>query len=168
MTININQTIVYDESIILKIKEMIEAGLNKLKSFVKGIKDDNLNFYNDLSDRFNQIALKLEELELWDELNYFLSISQFIEYIIHQNCLDSSFGHCDFAVELLKFFIEYIKVNFDYYLNKSYLSLEEFEAFQEEIQIKHYNYLKDFFREICEFSGDYSQEELYEIHTSLR
>lgn len=34
-TINYNPPIEFDEDIISKIKEMIEKGLNKLKSFVK-------------------------------------------------------------------------------------------------------------------------------------
>lgn len=169
MAVNIthNQSIVLDECAISKIRQMIEAGLLKLKSFVRS-QYVNLDFYNDIKERFNRIALKLECLELWDELNYFLSISQFIEYIIYHNSLDSSFGHCDFAIEILKFYIDYIKVNFDYYLKNSSMDLEEFELFQEEIRRKHFEYLKKFHRDISEFSGDFTQDELYKIHESLR
>ena len=41
-----------------------------------------------------------------DELTYLQLISDEILYIIDQNCKDSYFGHCDFALELFDFFVE--------------------------------------------------------------
>lgn len=163
-----NYTIEYDKNIILKLKEMIENGLKKLKSFVKFNKKGNLDFYNDLKERFNNIASKLKELELWDELKYFISISHYVEYIVYQNSLDSSFGYCSFAIELLNFYLDYIKVNFDYYLNLSIMNIKEFNEFQKGIKRKHRIYRRKFFEEIYQLSGEYTLDELYKMHESLR
>lgn len=167
MNVNINQTIAYDENIILKIKEMIKTGLDKLKSIIES-KSLNLEFFNDLKSKFTEILLKLNELKLWNELNYFNSISPYIEYIVYQNSINSSFGHCSFAIELLKFYLDFIKTNFDFYLKTNNMSLEEFESFQEEIKRKYRLYRRKFYGEVYELSGDYTEEELYKIHESLR
>ena len=167
MNVNINQTIAYDENIILKIKEMIKTGLDKLKSIIES-KSLNLEFFNDLKSKFTEISLKLNELKLWNELNYFNSISPYIEYIVYQNSINSSFGHCSFAIELLKFYLDFIKNNFDFYLKTNNMSLEEFESFQEEIKRKYRLYRRKFYGEVYELSGDYTEEELYKIHESLR
>ena len=167
MNVNINQTIAYDENIILKIKEMIKTGLDKLKYIIES-KSLNLEFFNDLKSKFTEISLKLNELKLWNELNYFNSISPYIEYIVYQNSINSSFGHCSFAIELLKFYLDFIKNNFDFYLKTNNMSLEEFESFQEEIKRKYRLYRRKFYGEVYELSGDYTEEELYKIHESLR
>lgn len=129
-----NQSIVYDEKTIFKVKEMIAAGLNKLKLF-KCKKLGNLDFYNDLKETFTEIALNLKELKLWNELDYFLSISLYIEYIVYKNSIDSSFGHCSFAIELLNFYINLIKTNSDYYLNLTGMSIKDFGIYQNETKL---------------------------------
>lgn len=172
-----NQNItVVDESIISKIREMIEAGWIKLKSFVNSKIDENqknksnhnLEFYHDLRKNFNNIASKLEELELYDELRYFLSISHFIKYIIYRNSLDSSFGHCQFAIDVLKFFIELFKFNLDFYTNSIEISDEEFKHIQREIKQTHWEYRREFYWNIYEPDDDYVEEKFYYYAKSLK
>ena len=143
-SINTNLSIDYDAIIISKIKEMIKEGLYKLKSFVEVKKQSKFKIYYELEEKFNEIALKLEKYEfLNNELNYFLSISDKILYIVNENCINTSFGHCDFALNLFDVFIE---------LLESKIRL-----------IRH-----DFYNEIYESTGEFSEKELYEIHKSLR
>ena len=172
MNININNniTIEHDSKTLLKIKELIEIGFKKLKHYInsKKSKNKNMNFYYDLKERFNKIYIELKELKLCNELRYLLSISQFIDYIVYQNSINDSFGHCEFALELLDFCIEIFKTNFDYYLNSNNMSFEEFELFQEEIKRKHREYRREFYNKVYEKSGNYADNELYEIHESLR
>ena len=165
--INKNQTIVYDEDIIFKIKDLIKMGLDKLKSFVES-KSLDLEFYNDIKESFTKISLMLKELKLWSELNYFNSISPYIEYIVYQNSLNSSFGHCSFAIELLRYYLELIKTNFNFYLGLSNMNFEEFESFQVESKRKNLEFMCKFYGEIYELSGDYLEDELYQIQESLR
>ena len=162
-----DQSIVFDESIISKIEELIKMGLAKLKSFVKSDIDD-LTFYYDLKNRFDEIAFKLEELQLWHELKYFISISHYIEYIVYQNSIDSSFGHCSFAVDLLNFYIDFITSNFDFYLNPNDIGSDKYDEFQKESKLKHRFFRRKFYGEIYELSGDYAIDDLYEVHEALR
>ena len=157
----------YDADIIYKIKEMIEKGLDKLKSFSESEKY-NLEYYNDMKERFKKISVKLKELKLCDEFKYFISICPHIEYIVYRNCIDPSFGHCSFAIELLTSYIKLIETNFDYYLGNTLISHDEYEKYGKEYKIKNRQYRREFYNEIYEFSGEYSQEELYGIHASLR
>ena len=62
-TINYNPPIEFDEDIISKIKEMIEKGLNKLKSFVKSKTNSNLNFYNELNCEFVKLPRPAEVVD---------------------------------------------------------------------------------------------------------
>ena len=73
-----NIAIEYDTEILSKIKELIEAGLDKLKSFVMINSDEaitkipDFNFYNELNQQFCEISIKLKELKLCTEHDYFL------------------------------------------------------------------------------------------------
>jgi len=63
MNSNMNNptTIVYDDNIVTKIKEIIKKGLDKLESFIKSKTNPNLSLYNELECEFNEIISKLEE-----------------------------------------------------------------------------------------------------------
>ena len=156
MNIHKNIPIVYNPEVLDNIKEMIKEGLDKLNSFVKtkinekNIKTPNFEFYNELDLKFDEISFKLKELKLCDEFNYFLSISDYILYIVHQNSIDSAFGHCNFALELLDFFTEL------------------FKTMQKNFKERYWDYRYIFYSDIYQSSGSFTDEEMYEIHKSLR
>lgn len=166
-------TIVYDEDIISKIKEMIEEGRQKLKSFVKSKtnqtyykEEQNLDFYFELKERFKNISLKLEELRLCEELRYFLSISHLINYIVYKNSLDASFGHCCFAVDLLQFFIRIFKTNMQFYNDPN--ENDNFQKVQEEFEKIHFEYVREFYWNIYQPDGEYDEFKMYEFAKSLK
>lgn len=162
-TINYNPPIEFDEDIISKIKEMIEKGLNKLKSFVKSKTNSNLNFYNELNCEFDEIVSKLEELELWEERRYFLAVEDMVLYIVHENSLDDHFGHYNFAVEVLNFYVELFKANLEFYANDVSVDDEKFKRHQESYKKEYHNYRRTFYQTIYVPSGNHTDEELYEI-----
>ncbi len=171
---NKNITIEYDEEMLLKLKEMIEEGWMKLKSFVKintnqkavSKQKPNLDFYHDLKEKFKNISIKLKELKLCEELRYFLSVSHLINYIVYENSLNSSFGHCCFAIELLKFFIRLFKTNLQFY-NKSYENYD-FQKTQREFEKIHFNYIREFYWNIYQPDTDFDENNMYEYAKSLR
>ena len=175
---NSNIAIEYDENIISKLKEMIEYGWEKLKHFVKSISNGNsivedktnlnLSFFYDLKQDFNEISLKLKELGLCEELRYFLSISHFIKYIVYKNSLDTSFGYCNFALDLLKFFSDLFKKSLEFYINPNKCSIDEFQMFKEEIKKKHWGYRREFYWDIYDNDDDFDEEKMYEFAKSLR
>lgn len=155
-------TISYDEEIISKLKEMLEEGGQKLKSFVKAKKEilhsnQNLDFYNDLKDEFKNIALKLKELNLFEELRYFLSVSHMINYIVYKNSIDSSFGYCGFAVELLEFYLDMFQTNVDGH---------EFDV-ESQSKRKYCQYARKFYWDICNPDDDFATEEMHEFGKNL-
>lgn len=161
-TVNNNRTIEYDEKILCKIREIIENGLTKLKLFVNSKTKPNLNFFKELDKEFDEITSKLEELELWHERRYFLSIKRMVLYIVHENSIDKNFGHCAFTIELLNFFIDLFKTNISYYKKESGITEEEFKDLQKNYQENYYYYRQAYYQNIYENSGTYSEEELYE------
>ena len=171
---NKNQTIDYDANIVSKIKEMIKEGFENLKSFVKinsneiTIKTPNFEFYNELDKKFDEISLKLKELKLCDEFNYFLSISDYILYIVHQNSMDSTFGHCNFALELLEFFMELFTTNVNFYNSLLKITEKKFKKVQTNFKQQFWEYRSHFYCNIYQPTGEFSEEEMYEIHKSLR
>jgi hypothetical protein len=173
ITINQNIPIEYDPEIISKIKEMIKEGFDKLKTFVKTkidektIQTPNFKFYNELDQKFDEISYRLKELKLCDEHNYFLSISDYILYIIRQNSIDSTFGHCNFALELLEFFMELFKTNLEFYDSDIKVS-NEFKATQKRFKERYWDYRYIFYSAIYQSSGDFTEEEMYKIHKRLR
>ena len=64
MNITKTPTVVYDEDIISKIKEIMEKGVTKLKSFIKSKIKPDLKLYNELDCEFDDILSKLEDLKL--------------------------------------------------------------------------------------------------------
>lgn len=161
-------TIEYDPDIISKLKELIKEGFDKLKSFVKREKSD-FKVYYELDEKFNEIALKLENYEfLNEELDYFLSISDKILYIIYQNCKDSSFGHYDFALELFDLFIEIWNTKIRLINNFSKKELKKYETFKNNFRSRYGDYRHEFYLKIYESENEFSQKEMYEIHKSLR
>lgn len=174
MNINKNISIVYDTEIISKIKEMIKEGLDKLKSFVKTkidektIQTQNFKFYYELDQKFDEISFKLKELNMCNEYNYFLSISDYILYIVRQNSIDTNFSHCSFAFELLNFFRELFKTNLKFYISNQEFSTREFRTTQKKFKKKYWNYRYIFFSDIYQSSGDISEKEMYKIHEHLR
>lgn len=163
MNTNINNlTIEYDEGIIRKIKELIENGLNKLKTVVKSKIKPNLSFYNELDQEFDYISLKLEELNLLQELRYFLSIKRMILYIIYKNSYDNHFGHCNFALELLTSFINMFKTNIKFYENGHSINEYEFEKHLTDYKKKYHDYRRVYYQSIYEPNERYSEKKLYE------
>lgn len=113
--------------------------------------------------------MKLENYEIFnEELNYFLSISDKILYIIYQNCKDPSFGHCDFALELFDFFIEMWNAKIKLINNFSKKEFENYEEFKNNFKIRYGSYRHEFYLEIHISNNEFSEEEMYEIHESLR
>ena len=166
-------TIGHDETTISNIKEMIEEGWEKLKSFIKSradqtllLKEANLDFYHELKERFKNITLKLKELKLCEELRYFLSVSHLINYIVYKNSLDSSFGHCDFAADLLKFFKKIFETNIQFY-NETYEN-DYFKKVQEEFEKIHFEYIREFYWNIYQQDDEFDEEKMYKIAKSLR
>ncbi len=171
--INPNHAIEYDPDIIFKIKEMIKDGFDKLKSFVKSnneksTKIPNFNFFNELNQQFGEISIKLKESKLCVEYNYFLSIQDYVLYIVHQNSIDSSFGHCNFTLELLDFFMELFKTNVNFYKSSLKIENEDFKIIQTKFKEQYWEYRSHFYCDIYQSNGDFTDEEMYEIHKSLR
>lgn len=168
-SINTNISIDYDSEIISKIKKMIKEGLCKLKSFVKVKKQSKFEIYHELEEKFNEIALKLEKYEfLNNELNYFLSISDKVIYIVHKNCIDTSFGHFDFALHLFDVFIELLESKIRLINNYCNLELKRHKKFNIHFKNIYGEIRHEFYNEIYESSEEFSEKELYEIHESLR
>lgn len=168
MHINKNSPTDFDDCIVQKINEIMENGLDKLESFIKSKTTPNLTYYNELDQKFDEIVLKLEELELWEERRYFLAITDMVLYIVQKNSIEKDFGHYDFAIELLNFFIEIFKTNISFYKNESELSEKDFKNHQRDYKNRYHNYRTIFYQKIYEPSGRYSDEELYEFLKSLK
>lgn len=167
--INNNIAIEYDPEIISKIKEIIKEGFEKLKSFVKSKNKSSFDIYFELDEKFNDIALRLEKFEfLNEELDYFLSISDKILYIIHSNCINPTFGHCDFALELFNLFKEIWDKKIRLITNYSHLELERYNEFKNSFKIKYGKYRHKFYLEIHKSTGEFSEKEIYKLHESLR
>lgn len=168
MNITENISVVYDPEIILKIKEMIKEGFEKLKSFVN-IKSSKFDAYYELEEKFNNIANILRDIEsLNDEFEYFLFIKRKILHIVYQNCEDENYGHCDYALELFDFFMEIWDARIK--LNREFIQ-EELELYKEQqISFKKrcHEYRREFYCNIYKSNGEFSEEEMYKIHESLR
>ena len=168
---NKNQTIEYDPNIISKVKKMIEEGLEKLKSYVK-LKNDkkiqNFNFYIELKEQFTTISIKLNELKFCTEYNYFISIKDYILYIVYQNSIDSTFGHCNFTLELFDFFVELFKTGLKFYNTTIEASSDEFKTLQKNFKERYWDYRCTFYTDIYQPSGDFTEEEMYKIHEHIR
>ena len=164
-----NHAIDYNPKIISKIREMINEGFYKLKTFVKVKNQSQIKIYEELEDKFEEITLKLEKYEIFnEELDYFLLISEKILYIIHNNCKDSSFGYCDFALELFDFFMDIwnkkIKLINDY----SSFRVKEYQNCRDMFKRKYFEYNKKFCMEIYDSDNDFSKEKFYRIMDSMR
>lgn len=167
MTTNI--AIEYDPDIVLKIKEMIEAGLNNLKSFVKSKNNSKFDIYQELRIELESITNRLRNIEIFkNEFIYFRFIKRKILYIINKNCENNSFGYCDFALELLKFFMEIWDAKIRLITN---FSQEELEIYKNQKKLSKktcHEYRREFYCNIYETSDEFTQSEIYEIHESLR
>lgn len=160
-----NMTIVYDPKIISKIKEMIKDGFDRLKSFVT-VEKQSYKTYYEIENKFDEIALKLEKYQFFnDELDYFLMISEKILYIIRKNCENTSFGHCNFALDLFDFFMEIWNVKIRLINNPS--DSAEYENCQNKFKRKYFEYNKKFYMEIYA-NDDFPKEKYYKIMESMR
>ena len=163
-----NQTIDYDPNIILKIKEMIKESFEKLKSIVN-MKPSKFKAYYELEEKFDEIAIKLEKYEFFnDELTYFLLISDQILYIIYQNCENASFGHCDFALEIYDFFIEIWNEKIKLTKNFSDETLKKHEMLKQNFKKRYHDYRREFYWNIYEYSDDFNEKEMYKLAKSLK
>jgi hypothetical protein len=152
-----------------KVYRWIKKGLNKLKSFANSMKTNNLEFYYEIDERFNNIAKKLEKYEfLNDEFEYFLSVSSKILYIIRKNCKDYTFGHCDYALKLFDFIIEILESKQELIKNYSENELNNYERAQKDFEDRYWEYQKEFYLNIHESDGELSEKEIYNIHEKLR
>ena len=164
-----NLTIEYDEGVIRKIKEMIENGLNKLQTFVKSERSNNLKYYYELDEKFNNIAKNLKKFEfLNNEFNYFISISSKILYIIKLNHENTSFGFCEYALNLFDFFIEIWEAKMNLLNNYSENEIKNYEKIQIEFKDRYWNYESKFYLEIYKTMEDFKPHEIYEIHENIR
>lgn len=170
MQVNMNQNItVVDENIISKIREMIEAGWRKLKSFVKLENNSKLEFYQEIDEKFNEIALKLEQYDfLSNEFDFFLLIKSKILYIIHENCKNNQFGHCEFILDLFDFFIEIWDAKLNLINHLSDEELQKYESHQIEFKRRYFELNKYFYREIYSPDADYSEEKIYSVMEKMR
>ena len=163
---NKNPAIVCDDPIIETIKQKIQQGIDKIKSFVKS-KKTKIEQYYELKEKFLEIATLLEKHDfLSNEFNYFLSIKNKILYIFRQNALDKSFGHYDFALKLFDLFIEIWDAKVQLIQND--LNLEEYEAIQKEFKKKYRKHRSEYLLDIQEYTQNYPEETIYNIHESLR
>ena len=161
---NENITIGYNEKIISNIKELLKLGWNKLKSFVKSKNKSNFDFYHDLNQKLEAISNLLRDNSSFEkEFNYFLFVKDNISYVVYKNCEDNSFGYCDYALKLLEFFIEI----WDARINSSPTSLE-YENLHISFKKRYHQYRREFFEDIYVQSGDFSSEEMYNVHKRLR
>lgn len=164
-----DQTVVYDLEILTKIKKMIKEGFEKLKTLVNSIKSSNFEIYYEVKEVLNKISTKLINIESFkNEYEYLILLKSEILHIIYKNCEDSSFGHCSFALELMDFFIEIWDAKVDLAENYSEVELKKYEKLQNSFKKRYRKYRREFYCNIYELSEDYSEEELYNIHASLR
>lgn len=163
MNINENIPIVYDPEKLTNIKEMIKEGFDKLKNLIKS-EPLKINIYNELDEKFKDIANNLERYEfLNDELTYLQLISDEILYIIDQNCKDSYFGHCDFALELFDFFVEIWNAKIRLIENYSKTELKNHETLKLDFKKRYHKYRREFYWNIYEYSDDFDENEMYEF-----
>lgn len=163
-----NQTIDYDSNTISKLKKMIKEGIEKLKSIIN-IKSSKFDGYYELEEKFNNIANILEKYEIFnDDLTYFLLITDEILYIIYKNCENSSFGHCDFALELFDLFLEIWNAKLKLIKNFSDEELENYEEFKSEFKKIYHEFRREFYWNIYEYSEDFDEKEMYEFAKSLK
>ena len=168
MNINKNISIVYDTEILNKIKEMIQEGFDKLKNLVNS-EPPKFNIYDELKDKFNDIENNLKSYDfLNEELTYLILISDEILYILNQNCKDSSFGHCDFALELFDFFIEIWNAKIRLIENYSEIELKKHETLKSNFKKRYHTYRREFYWNIYEYSEDFDEKEMYEFAKSLK
>ena len=109
----------------------------------------------------------MKELKLCREHYYFVSIKDHILYIVRQNSINPTFGHCNFAVELFYFFMEFFKTNLEFY-NSTSKTTDEFEKLQKSFKEIYWDYRCIFYSDIYQPSGDFTEEEMYKIHEQLR
>ena len=156
---------------ISEIEELSNDGFEKLKSSIekssRTTANPNFELYGELNQTFYEISLKLKELKLYSEHYYFVSIKDYILYIARQNSVDSTFGHCNFALELLDFFMELFKSNLKFYDSKIE-TCDEFKRLQKKFKERYWDYRCIFYSDIYHPSGDFTEEEMYELHKSLR
>lgn len=168
MNINKDYSIVYDPEILTKIKEMIKEGFEKIKSFVNK-KSSKFKVYYELREKFNMIANKLRDCEYFiNEFAYFRFIKRKILHILYQNCEDESYGHCDFALELLDFFMEIWDARIKFNKEFSKEELNQYKAQQNSFKKRCHKYRREFYCDIYKPDGEFSEIEIYEIHESLR
>ena len=148
---------------------MIKEGFFKLKSFVKVKKQSKFKLYYELEEKFNGIALKLKEIEFFnDELNYFLLISEEILYIIYQNCKNNSFGHCDFALELFDFFMEIWNAKIELIRNYSQIEIDKHTKSKTIFKKRYHKYRRKFYWDIYQYTDDFDENTTYEFAKTLR
>lgn len=110
----------------------------------------------------------LEKCEiLYGELDYFLSTSDKILYIIYKNCENKLFGHYDYALEVFDLFIEIWNAKIRLIKHFSKEELEKYEEFKNNFKSRYGDFRHEFYLEIYESGNEFSKKEMYEIHKSL-
>lgn len=168
-TIQNNYTIDYTPEIIVKIKKMIKEGFEELKLFVKSKINSTFNKYYELEEKLNNISDKLRNLNSFsNEFEYYCFVKGKILHIIYENCKNNSYGHCDFALELFNFFIEVWNEKIRLNNNNSKKQLEIYKQKQNNFKNRLHKYRREFYCNIYTFSNEFSEDEMYNIHSSLR
>lgn len=167
--INNHSIFAYDDTLIEKIRQILQQGLEKLKAFVKTRKESKFTVYDELDEKFNEIAQKLEKCEILnDEFNYFLAISDKILYIVKKNCEDPSFDHCEFALELFDFFKELWDQKIELLNDFSDEKLKSYEIQQTTLKRRYFELNKRFHRGIYVPNSHYSEKEISSVMKQMR
>ena len=85
-----------------------------------------------------------------------------ILYIVRKNSYNKDFGHCNFALELLHFFIEMFKTNIDFYQKST--QINNFK--EQECKRKYLDYRRFYYQNI--YISEYSDEKSYKTLKNLK
>lgn len=158
----------YDTEFINNILEKIKNSVITIKNFIHP-KKNVFEFYFKILNELNDISNMLKEYKILNyELKSFLRIKNKILNIVYNNCKDSSFGHCNFAIVLLEKFNELLN-------NKLYLlhdftddNLEEYNNYYKNYHDEMRNLDKIFYLDIFKPINDFFNEDnVYQIMKSL-
>lgn len=151
------------------IGELVEINIEKIKKLLKSKQESDFKVYDEIETTLDNIADTLRNSKAFkNEFKYLILIKSEILHILYKNCEDSSFGHCDFALDLINFFKEVWEAKISLYENYSETQLKKYGELQNSFKKRYHKYREIFYYEIYEFSGEFSEEELYKIHESLR
>ncbi|MBR0271669.1 MAG: hypothetical protein IJQ68_06745 [Methanobrevibacter sp.] len=159
-----------DTTIIMKIMEIINIIINKIKNLIFPESKDNFEFYYQLNDEFDKISFNLKSDEiLYNEYVEFLEIKDHVLYIVYHNCEDNAFGHLDFAIDLLTSFNELLSLKIDLIHDFSQKKLESYNLSHNTYKKRIWQINKYFYTNIYDDSNlDISDEEMYSLMKQIK